>query len=93
MEKPNVLSRQEDHAEGIEDDNKGVIVTTLDKIRMTILITDEGDLLKKKIFNATCLLSKADIQRLCKKNAICREHDGMLYNNLGRLYVPESNLL
>ena len=60
---------------------------------MTILITDEGNSLKKKIFNATCLLSEADIQRLCKKNAICIEHDGMLYNNLGRLNVPKSNLL
>ena len=43
--------------------------------------------------NATCLLSEADVQRLCKKNAICEEHDGMLMDNLGRLYVPESNLL
>ena len=57
------------------------------------MITDEGDSLKKKIFNATCLLSEADVQRLCKKNTICKECDGMVYNNLGRLYVPESNLL
>ena len=59
--KPNALSRQEDHAEGIEDDNKGIIVITLDEIRMTILITDEGDSLKKKIFNTTCLLSEVDV--------------------------------
>ena len=71
----------------------GVIVITLDKIRMTILITHEGDSLKQKIFNATCLLSEANVQRLCKKNAICEEHDGTLTDNLGRLYVPESNLL
>ena len=93
MGKPDALSRQEDHAEGIEDDNKGVIVITLDKIRMTILVMDEGDSLKQKNFNSTCLLSEADIQRLCKKNAICKEHDGTLTDNLGRLYVPESNLL
>ena len=61
MGKPNALSRREDHAEGIEDDNKGVIVITLDKIRTTILIMDEGDSLKQKIFNATCLLSEADV--------------------------------
>ena len=73
--------------------NKEVIVITPDKIRMTILIMDEGDSLEKKIFNATCLLSEADIQRLCKKNAICEECNGMLYDNLGRLYVPKSNLL
>ena len=93
MKKPDALSRREDHTEGIEDDNKGVVVITLDKIRTTILITDEGDSLKQKIFNATCLLSEADVQRLCKKNAICEERDGTLTDNLGRLYVPESNLL
>ena len=60
---------------------------------MTLLITDEGDSLKQKNFNATCLLSEADIQRLCKKNTICEECDGMLTDNLGRLYVPKSNLL
>ena len=60
---------------------------------MTILITDEGDSLKQKNFNATCLLSEANVQRLCKKNAICKEHDGTLTDNLGRLYMPESNLL
>ena len=60
---------------------------------MTILIMDEGDSLKQKTFNATCLLSEADIQRLCKKNAICEERDGTLMDNLGRLYVPKSNLL
>ena len=93
MGKPDVLSRWEDHTEGIEDDNKGVIGITLDKIRMTILIMDEGNSLKKKIFNATCLLSEADIQRLCKKNTICEESDAMLYDNLSRFYMPESNLL
>ena len=93
MGKPNALSKREDHAEGIEDDNKGVVVITPDKIRMTILITDEGYSLKQKNFNAICLLSEADIQRLCNKNAICEEHDGTLTDNLGRLYVPKSNLL
>ena len=73
MGKPNALSRWEDHIEGIEDDNKGVVVITLDKIRTTILITDEGDSLKHKIFNTTCLLSEADVQRLCKRNTICKE--------------------
>ena len=93
MGKSDVLSRWEDHTEGIDNYNRGVIVITPDKIRMTIFIMDEGDSLKKKIFNTTCLLSEADVQRLCKKNAICEECDGMLYNNLGRLYVPKSNLL
>ena len=69
------------------------IVITLDKIRTTILIMDEGDSIKHKIFNATCLLSEANIQRLCKKNTICEECNGMLTDNLGRLYVSKSNLL
>ena len=44
MTKPDTLSRREDHAVGIEDDNKGIIVITLDKIRTTILIADDGDI-------------------------------------------------
>ena len=34
MTKPDALSRREDHTEGIEDDNKGIVVITLDKIRI-----------------------------------------------------------
>ena len=93
MGKSDALSRREDHAEGIEDDNKGVVVIIPDKITMSILIMDEGGSLKQKKFNATCLLLEADVQRLCKRNAICKEHDGMLTDNLGRLYMPENNLL
>ena len=51
--KPDALSRREDHAVGIEDDNKGIIVIAPDKIRTTILIVDDRDILKQKIFNAT----------------------------------------
>ena len=40
-----------------------------------------------------CLLNEADIQRLCKKNSICEERDGCLYDTFSRLYVPESNIL
>ena len=47
-------------------------------------------ILKQKIFNATCLLNEADSQRLCKKNSICEERDGCLYDTL---YVPKSNIL
>ena len=55
MTKPDALSRREDHTVGIEDDNKGIVVITLDKIRTTILIADDGDILKqKKIFNTMC---------------------------------------
>ena len=64
MTKPDAFSIREDHTVGIEDDNKGIDVITPDKIRTAILITDDGDKLKQKIFNATCLLNEADIQRL-----------------------------
>ena len=93
MTKPDALSRREDHAMGIGNDNKGIVVITPDKIRTTILITDDGDILKQKIFNTMWLLKEADIQRLCKKNAICKEHDGCLYDTYRRLYVPDSNIL
>ena len=66
---------------------------TLDKIRTTILIMDDGDMLKQKIFNTMCLLNEADIQRLCKKNSICEERDGCLYDAYRRLYIPDSNIL
>ena len=46
MTKQDVLSRREDHTIGIEDDNKGIVVITLDKIRTTILMVDDGDILK-----------------------------------------------
>ena len=38
MMKPDALSRREDHTVGIEDDNKGIIVITPDKIRMLRLV-------------------------------------------------------
>ena len=89
--KLNALSRREDHAEGIENDNKGIVVITLDKIRTTILIADDRNIIKQKIFNAMCLLKEADIQRLCKKHSICEECNGILYDSFG--YVPEGNIL
>ena len=67
MTRPDALSRREDHTVGIEDDNKGIVVITPDKIRTTILIADDGDIIKQKIFNTTYLLNEADIQRLCMK--------------------------
>ena len=59
MMKPDALSRREDHTVGIEDDKKGIVAITLDKIRTTILIVDDGDILKQKIFNVLRLLSSA----------------------------------
>ena len=93
MTKLDALLRREDHAEGIEDDNKGIVVITPDRIRTTILIADDGNILKQKIFNVMCLLKESDIQRLCKKSTICEKHDGCLYDTSRRLYVSDSNIL
>ena len=40
----------------------------------------------------TCLLLEGEIQRLCKKNAICKECNGILYKQYSSLYVSENNL-
>ena len=61
MTKPDALSRREDHTMEIEDDNKGIIVITADKIRTTILITDDGDILKQK--NIQCHVPPETTQR------------------------------
>ena len=93
MTKPDALSRREDHTVGIEDDNKGIVVITPDKIRTTILIADDGDMLKQKIFNATCLLNEVDIQRLCKKKSA--NNVMVAYTMLmgDYTYIPNSNIL
>ena len=67
MGKPDALSRREDHTEGIEDDNKGVVVITPDKIRMTILITDEGD----SFMDSHILLPQTEAHSLLHKS--CRK--------------------
>ena len=67
MGKPNALSGREDHAEGIEDDNKGVVVITPDKIRMTILIMDEGDSLKQKFLTPPAYCQKLTFKGYVKR--------------------------
>ena len=57
MTKPDALSRREDHTVGIEDDNKGIVVITLDKIRTTTLIADDGDILKQKKYSTPCVMA------------------------------------
>ena len=49
MGKANALSRCEDHMIGIEDDNKGVLVISLEHVRQNkVLICDEGNKIHKK---------------------------------------------
>ena len=93
MAKPDALSRREHHTVGIEDDNKGIVVLTPDKIRTTILTVDDGNILKHKIFDTMCLLNETDIQKLCIKNTMCKECNGCLYSTYRRLYIPNSNIL
>ena len=54
MTKANPLSQQEDHMLGMEDNNKGIIIITPDKIgALMVQIMDEGNHLIKYITNST----------------------------------------
>ncbi|RHW30551.1 hypothetical protein D1B31_23670 [Neobacillus notoginsengisoli] len=91
MGKADALSRREDHMIGIEDDNKGVTIITPEKIRATILISDEGDKIKQQILEATYKLKESEEQKLCEKFHICEEKDGILYDAHQRMYVPDDD--
>ena len=82
------LSRQEDHAVGVADDNKGITVISPEQIR-TSSIPD----LKSLIFDALVTQTETDAYRLCKEKGICEERDGFLYNSSGWMYVPDDNSL
>ena len=81
------LSRREDHAVGVVDDNKGVMVISPDQIRT---VTPD---LKALIFDALVTRTKTEVYRLCKEKGICEEHDGFLYDSFGRMYVPDDDSL
>ena len=67
MGKANALSRHEDHMIGIENDNKGVLVISLEYVRQNqVLICDEVNKIYKKNqrsnFEVTGVRSFYDIQ-------------------------------
>ena len=89
MGKADALSRREDHAVGVADDNKGVMVIPPNQVCSLPVIDD----IKKKIFDALVTRTKTKVYRLCKEKGICKEHNGFLYNSSSRMYVPNDNSL
>ena len=87
MGKADALSRREDHAIGVADDNKGVTVISPDQI---CTITPD---LKTLIFDALVTRTETEVYRLCKEKGICEERDGFLYNSSSRMYVPDNDSL
>ena len=90
MGKPNALSCREDHAVGIQDNNKMVLIIPPEQIASTTLhIETDSDEIRTQIRNATIWIRELDIIRLCKKHGICEEQDRLLFTRSGRMYVPE----
>ena len=89
MGKADMLSRREDQAVGVADNNKGVTVISPSQVRSLPIIED----IKKKIFDALVTRTKTEVYCLCKEKGICEEHDSFLYDSSGRVYVPNDNSL
>ena len=89
MGKADALSRREDHAVSVADDNKGVTVISPSQVHSLPLIYD----IKKRIFDALVTRTETEVYHLCKEKGICEEHDGFLYDSSGRMYVPDNDSL
>ena len=89
MGKADMLSRREDHAVGVADDNKGVTVISPSQVRSLPIL----DNIKKKIFDALVTQTETEVYRLCKEKGICKEHNGFLYDSSGQMYVLNNDSL
>ena len=89
MGKADALSRHEDHAVGVADDNKGVTVIPPSQICSLPLIND----IRKRIFDALVTWTETEVYHLCKEKGICEEHNGFLYDSSSRMYVPNDDSL
>ena len=90
MGKPDALSRREDHAVGIQDDNKMVLIIPPEQIASTTLqIATNADDIRNRIRDATVRIRESDVIILCKKHGICEDRDGILFTKSGKMYVPE----
>ena len=88
--KPDALSRREDHAVGIQDDNKMVLVIPPEQIASTTLqIATNADDIRNHIRDATVQIRESDVITLCKKHGICEDRGGILFTRSGKMYVPE----
>ena len=74
MGKPDALSHREDHAVGIEDDNKMVLVIPPEQIASTtVQIATNADNIRNRIQDATVRIQESDVITLCKKHGICED--------------------
>ena len=69
MGKADALSRREDHAVGVADDNKGVTVILPNQVHSLPIVDD----IKKKIFDALVTRTETEVYRLCKEKGVCEE--------------------
>ena len=89
MGKADALSHRKDHAVGVADDNKGVMVISPNQVRSLPIIND----IRKKIFDTLVTRTEMEVYHLCKEKGMCKEHNGFLYDSSGRMYVPNDDSL
>ena len=89
MGKVDTLSHHEDHAVGVADNNKGVMVISPSQVHSLPLVDD----IRKRIFDALVTQTETEVYCLCKEKGICEEHDGFLYDPSGQMYVPNDDSL
>ena len=89
MGKADTLSRHEDHAVGVADNNKGVMVISPNQVHSLPIIDD----IQKKIFDALVTRTETEVYHLCKEKGICEEPDSFLYDPSSWMYVPDDNSL
>jgi transposase InsO family protein len=90
MGKADALSRREDHTEGMEDDNKGVLVIPTHHIQNTVQITTDAEEILKRIKGATKMLNELGITRLCNEQNMIKE-DELLFDQNRKIYVPDDH--
>ena len=89
MGKADALSCHKDHTVGVADDNKGVTVISPSQVHSLPIIDD----IRKKIFDTLVTRTETEVYCLCKEKGICEEHNGLLYDSSGQMYVPNNDSL
>ena len=90
MGKPDALSHREDHAVGIQNNNKRVLVIPPKQIASTTLhIATDADDIRNCIRDTMVHIWESDVITLCKKHGICEGQDGLLFTRSGKMYVPK----
>ena len=74
MGEPDALSCREDHAVGIQDDNKMILIIPPEQIAsITLHIATNADDIRNRIRDATVQILELDVITLCKKHGICED--------------------